>query len=81
MPAMEIVMPSRLHKGSKSLSVDIVLDTGSVYSVIPLKLCDNAALKPSKVQLIAANCSEIPVACETCVNFVADGVRLTAFVL
>lgn len=57
------------------------MDTGSFYSVIPLKFCDNATLKPSSVKLIAANGSEIPVAGEKYVSFVADGVRLKAFVL
>ena len=75
----EVYLPASLHKGSRTLHICAVFDTGCAVSVIPAGYV--ATSKPCDLKLVAANNSEISVAGAARVNFSVNGVKFFADVL
>jgi hypothetical protein len=69
-------MPVQLRQGSKEIHINVIVDSGSYYSVLPAKCCKNEALQPTNVKLSAANRSEIVVNDRIRVDFISDEVQL-----
>jgi hypothetical protein len=67
----EVYLSAELHKGGKVVHVDVTLDTGSVYSVLPAKYACDSWLRPTEVKLLAANGTNISVCGRACVNFLS----------
>jgi predicted aspartyl protease len=77
----EVYLSAELHKGGKVIHVDVTLDTGSVYSVLPAKYACDSWLRPTGVKLVAANGTNISVCGRACVKFTVGDVTLSAEVL
>ena len=70
-----------IYQGSKVVSVDVTLDSGSFYSVLPAKYVNRSNVKHTDVRFVAANGSDISVLGQACVSFAIGGIKLTAEVL
>lgn len=77
----EVYLTAQLYQGSKTVTVDATLDTGSFYSVLPAKYVGAASLQPTNIKLVAANGSDISVLGRARIRFTVEGVRLYADVL
>jgi predicted aspartyl protease len=77
----EVYLSARLYQGSKVISVDVTLDSGSFYSVLPAKYVNKSNVQRTDVRLVAANGSDISVLGQARVSFAIGGIKLTADVL
>ena len=69
-----------IRKGSNTLSISAVLDTGCAMSVLPAKYCF-VKVQPTDIKLFAANNTQLTVTGKACVEFMVGDLRLKAEVL
>ena len=77
----EVYLSASIYQGSKVVNVDVTLDSGSFYSVLPAKYVNQTNVQHTDVRLVAANGSDISVLGQARISFSIGGIKLTAEVL
>jgi hypothetical protein len=77
----EVCRSAELNKGGKISRVNITLDIGIVFSVLPARNVCDSWLRPTEVKLVAANGSSFSVHGRAVVKFSVGALKLCADVL